>query len=617
MNRLITLVGSTVVTGLMAWSLPAAAQSEGPRTAKGGTAVRYARAGATGSIEGRVTDEMGIPLPGVTVSASGATTALAVTDKQGSYALRLLPVGGYLVRASLAGFVPSRRQFLQVTSTNGTRFSFSLQHTGRTDGDTLAAGFVPVGSARPVKEGSEASDDHSETAWRLLHLKRSVLKESTERVSLGEVSFDEGRPGTLAVLARAMGSSARFLSELPISGQVNFLTTGTLDGATTVDPEQGPFRGVAYLSLGGPVLHGEWAAQALTEGDLGSWFFSTSYRRRAPASHQYSLGASFSTQRFSSGPRWPLAPGSDGARSAGSFYANDDWTLSPKIMVSLGAGYSRYDYLADRGLFSPRATLTVIPVAGLRVHGSVSRRVLAPGAEEFLEPLATGLWVPAERTFSGLGRLEAEHTDHFELGVRQDLFRTVAVGFRAFFQATTHQQVALFGLGNLVPTGQYGVASAGDLSATGWSVELSGSPVPRLRGSIAYGVSATQWLPSTADALLLVNIARRPEDQRIHDFTSAIEAEMPITATRVYVTYKLNSGFVRPGENGLTSHRASRFDLQIMQRLPFLDFTTARWQALFAVRNLFRDAVPDGSIYDELLVVRPPKRVVTGLLVRF
>jgi hypothetical protein len=61
----------------------------------------------------------------------------------------------------------------------------------------------------------------------------------------------------------------------------------------------------------------------------------------------------------------------------------------------------------------------------------------------------------------------------------------------------------------------------------------------------------------------------------------------------------------------------ARFDVQVLQRLPFLDFTSARWQAMVAVRNLFRDTADDASIYDELLVVRPPTRVVTGLLVRF
>jgi hypothetical protein len=48
-----------------------------------------------------------------------------------------------------------------------------------------------------------------------------------------------------------------------------------------------------------------------------------------------------------------------------------------------------------------------------------------------------------------------------------------------------------------------------------------------------------------------------------------------------------------------------------------MDFSSAKWEMLVGVRDFFRDATADGSIYDELLVVRPPKRVVGGLTLRF
>jgi len=35
------------------------------------------------------------------------------------------------------------------------------------------------------------------------------------------------------------------------------------------------------------------------------------------------------------------------------------------------------------------------------------------------------------------------------------------------------------------------------------------------------------------------------------------------------------------------------------------------------VRNLFREPAAGASVYDELLVVNPPKQVVGGLVVRF
>ena len=40
----------------------------------------------------------------------------------------------------------------------------------------------------------------------------------------------------------------------------------------------------------------------------------------------------------------------------------------------------------------------------------------------------------------------------------------------------------------------------------------------------------------------------------------------------------------------------SRFDVQVRQALPFMDFSTAKWEMLIGVRNFFRDAAPDQSV---------------------
>jgi hypothetical protein len=48
-----------------------------------------------------------------------------------------------------------------------------------------------------------------------------------------------------------------------------------------------------------------------------------------------------------------------------------------------------------------------------------------------------------------------------------------------------------------------------------------------------------------------------------------------------------------------------------------MGFSSAQWQVLLAVKNLFRDASKDGSSYDELLVVKPPTRILGGVVVRF
>ena len=88
-----------------------------------------------------------------------------------------------------------------------------------------------------------------------------------------------------------------------------------------------------------------------------------------------------------------------------------------------------------------------------------------------------------------------------------------------------------------------------------------------------------------------------------------------MTETRVFVIYKINSRFADGGAG--TARAGTRFDLQLNQSLPFLNFSGARWEMLVAVRSLFSDELLDASVYDELLVVRSPKRVVGGVTVRF
>ena len=87
------------------------------------------------------------------------------------------------------------------------------------------------------------------------------------------------------------------------------------------------------------------------------------------------------------------------------------------------------------------------------------------------------------------------------------------------------------------------------------------------------------------------------------------------TATRLLVLYKLNSGFA--GDPVALQSADGRFDMQLRQGLPFMGAFKGDWEMLLGVRSLFRPTAEDRSIYDELLVVRPPKRVIGGLQVRF
>ena len=73
---------------------------------------------------------------------------------------------------------------------------------------------------------------------------------------------------------------------------------------------------------------------------------------------------------------------------------------------------------------------------------------------------------------------------------------------------------------------------------------------------------------------------------------------------------------MHPGLGATTTMTDARFGIQVNQALP-VAFAGTKWEVLVGLRNLFRDPADPASVYDELLVVRPPKRLVGGFLVRF
>jgi hypothetical protein len=495
--------------------------------------------------------------------------------------------------------------------------------------EVLAAGVGATGvDTEPAVEGTAGTHDHSEVAWRLRHLKRSVLKDVAPGV-LDAADNSSFVDGSIATVTRAVGTPARYATSLftdfPVSGQFNLLTRTSLDRPQDLFvPQEWIPGGIAFVSLQAPAGMGDWRMRgAVTQGDLSSWIVEGSYVRRAPASHRYEAGFSYGMQRYLGGNADALAAVADGKRNVGAMYAYDDWTINPRFSATFGARYARYDYLARQGLLSPRASLTVAPFEDdpVRVRATVSRRQLAPGAEEFMPP-ATGLWLPPERTFSHVSRdsLAPEHMEHLEIAAERESIGALLIGGRLFKQRVTDQMVTLFGVsraGTVLPVGHYYVASGGDVDARGWSVSASRALTEGVRASVDYTRVDANWLRASPDSAVLAVLAASAvrRDERLHDVTATMESVVPVTETRLFVLYKINSGFAEASEPGRRA--AARFDVQLNQSLPFLNFGSAQWEMLLAVRNMFREELLDASVYDELLVVRPPKRLVGGVTVRF
>jgi len=603
--------------------------------------VRTVRA----SITGVVSDDHGGPIAGALVSALGTlTTAQATTDASGWFSFDKLPAGDYTLQAHSKGFLGSARATVRVSGLSPSLQRLQLR---RLEAPVATAGTTPVNAKPIVAAGiglpagpvtdAEPTDDtaarddhpHNETAWRLRHIKRSILKDEEPIITVVDRGPDFEPP---TLFGRAMTSAASaattFFTELPFSGEVNLLTTSAFFGRDDLFKGDLLPRGVAYMAIGAPTGAGTWSVRAaMSQGDLSSWLVAGSFQSRVQSTHNYKFGYSYSMQDYLGGNPAALAAASDGSRNVGELYGTDKWTVSPTMSIEYGAKYGRYDYLRPGGLFSPRMGLTLEPIKNTRVSAIVAQRMVAPGAEEFVASETPGPWLPPERTFAPLGgpgpanTFDVERARYLDLMIEHDLSPNSVIGVRRFYQNVDDQLVTLFGLnvpGGPQSVGHYYVANAGAMNADGWAVRLSASSGKRVTTSIDYSITHARWLErgDMAAIAALAPAAIRATSEGLHDITTSLVAEIPETATRLFVLYKVNSGYTKSdialGHPGLDA----RFEVQVNQALPFALGGT-KWEVLLGLRNLFRDATDPGSVYDELLVVRPPKRVVGGFLVRF
>jgi hypothetical protein len=586
----------------------------------------------TGQIVGQVHDEAGSPIEGVVISALGSANAFAVSDKLGQFSLRQLPPGPYLVRAHREGYLTVRGTIIDVRPASRTPSSLTMHREGTASEARVAeaaVGGTAIGAVQvPEAEADERSE--SDLAWRLRRLKRSILRETDTMAALPADDFSFADP--FEVLGRAVEQSARaagaLFADVTFNGQVDLLTTGAFDTPSEL-LQLDRTRSVAFFSVGSNVGdHGAWAVRAaMNQGDLDSWMLAGSYAARAGVPHRYEAGMSYSLQRYQAGTTAALAALPDAARNVGAVFAYDEWALSPRFTVGYGANFAYYDYLTEPSLLSPRIAASFMATPVWRLRGLATRQLSAPGAQEFLPPTRAS-WLPPQRTFSPLSAdgFRTQSLEHYEMGVDR-LLRTATVGVRVFRQQVDDQMTTLFGLrrhdGPAEALGHYYVGTVGDASIDGVGLSVSHAISANMRGAVEYSFAAAQWTggPSPADAAQLARFTpvmlHNGEREHIHDVMTSLETEVPQTATRVVVFYRVNSAFVKADGGDEERGLDGRFELQVNQSLPFMNFMRSQWEMLVAVRNMFNETTPGASIYNEILVVRPPKRIVGGITVRF
>jgi len=182
---------------------PVTVPAYGAGAAGGLGSVRPLALPQAGQINGRVTDQTGVPLPGVTVTLeSGGRRQTAVTDATGTYLLFNVPSGRISLSGALQGFVTTRRavQFDQ----RGQQVNMTLAVGGVSETVTVTADTPLIQTQQSTIDKVTRNDPQN--------------KKAEEAPSLNVQNLQRRASGVLPVrmeVPRA-GTSRRFVKPLVI-----------------------------------------------------------------------------------------------------------------------------------------------------------------------------------------------------------------------------------------------------------------------------------------------------------------------------------------------------------------------------------------------------------------
>ena len=176
-----------------------------------------AQAATTGALFGIVTDSSGAPLPGVTVTVTGANlqgSRSDVTSATGEYQIQLLPPGNYRAEFTLDGFQTVSRENVKVALDTTSKLDASMAVGAVTEAITITASAVVVD---PTQTAVQQNFGEQHLKYATIgaggRTYQSVLQQAA---GVAEVPGASGNPNV-------MGANL---------GQNNYM----LDGVNTTDP---------------------------------------------------------------------------------------------------------------------------------------------------------------------------------------------------------------------------------------------------------------------------------------------------------------------------------------------------------------------------------------------
>lgn len=551
-------------------------------------APHTARGNDGGGLVGWVESTRGVPVAGALVSIFGkgirGGSLVTLADSQGQFVLPSLPPGSYTLRAIGSGHEPSAARRVTVLPNRDALYTLSL---------------TPVGDAAADEaEQENKAAGLAEWRWLVRHKRRSVLETAGPELPL---------PADAPALA--LDNRLEPASPGAFDGSVELAAAGGSGGAPEASGPGLP-TGMGALQLQGRLTEGvSWTLGGLlSENEARAWRVAAEFLLEPGGGHQLEVGAGYGVGDHREALEIGLAqPG----RTQGTLFVKDRWQVGERLGIQTGARYTYLGYLPESHLADGFVALELRGDRDTVVRGSVATRSLTPGGD--LLTISTMAASPALTWAQLDDELRPGRSLRYELGVSRALGASAQLGAQFFSESASDALLTVF------EDGAPFVRNAGNLSARGFGVTVSRRFGGVLDGSVTYtfGQTARHATPVGFAALGPLTSL---EEAEFHDLAARVETFIDWSDTRVAALCRLNAlsdASVAAMGAPRSSAKATRFDVQLTQGLPFLaPLTRAEWELLLAVRNMFYEASQAGFL-DELAVQDPPTRVVGGISVRF
>jgi len=554
-----------------------------------------------GGLVGWVESTHGTPVAGALISVFGKGMGnggfVTLTDSAGQFVLPRLPAGSYTLRALDIGHVPFPARKFTVLPDRDATFTVSLTPIGETASPANTPGPVSAGVPPPAEDESAAA--LREWRWLLRHKRRSVLEDRSE---------DPLPAGTVRVTdALPLPSAGPWFTDL--GGSVELVATPV--GAFL--PADVSMAGQGALRLRGRLADGiQWNLGGLvTESEGTSWRMAAEFVLHPGGGHTIEAGAGYGmglTRRLGAAEDEPIDP-----QGVGAMFVRTRLKLAEHLTASLGTRYSYFGFLEDANHLDPMLAIEMQTTPGTVVRASAVSRTLAPGGD--LLTLSTRDSSPYI-AYAAIGEaLRPSRTTRYELAVDRSSGSTT-LGGRAFYEGTVDQIVNVFD-GYPAPR-SLRMFNVGPLAARGVGLTLGRHFGDAVSGSVTYTYGFAERREAFGGAGFFrlqpsLSSFRRGD---FHDVEARLQTFIELTDTRLEAFCRINS--FNPDSVGAGGALANtRFDIQLTQGLPFLQpLTRAEWEVLVEFRNLFYER-GEGGLFDERVVLHPPKRVVGGIAVKF